>query len=77
VSSNSKIQRYNVYPMLHFCRKFSSGVTTLSTLYLILNTLLQTSFGYISINSSMILTVSMATGSSQKDFSIDASYVLR
>jgi len=28
VDSNSEIQGYNVYPMLHFCRKFSSGVTT-------------------------------------------------
>ena len=25
----SEIQGYNVYPMLHFRRKFSSGVTTL------------------------------------------------
>jgi len=37
----------------------------------------QTSFGYISINSSMILTVSMAMESPQKDLSINASYVLR
>ena len=28
MDSNSEIQGYNVYPMLHFCRKFSSGVTT-------------------------------------------------
>ena len=27
MDSNSEIQGYNVYPMLHFCRKFSSGVT--------------------------------------------------
>ena len=27
MDSNSKIQGYNVYPMLHFRRKFSSGVT--------------------------------------------------
>jgi len=27
VDSNSEIQGYNVYPMLHFYRKFSSGVT--------------------------------------------------
>jgi len=29
VDSNSEIQGYNVYPMLHFCRKFSSGITVL------------------------------------------------
>ena len=28
MDSNSEIQGYNVYPMLHFRRKFSSGVTT-------------------------------------------------
>jgi len=27
VDSNSEIQGYNVYPMLHFHRKFSSGIT--------------------------------------------------
>jgi len=27
VGSNSEIQGYNFYPILHFCRKFSSGVT--------------------------------------------------
>jgi len=27
VGSNSKIQGYNVYPMLHFHRKFFSGIT--------------------------------------------------
>jgi len=27
VGSNSEIQGYKVYPMLHFHRKFSSGVT--------------------------------------------------
>ena len=27
MDSNSEIQGYNFYPMLHFCRKFSSGVT--------------------------------------------------
>jgi len=27
VGSNSKIQGYNVYPMLHFHRKFSSSIT--------------------------------------------------
>jgi len=27
MDSNSEIQRYNVYPMLHFHRKFSSSVT--------------------------------------------------
>jgi len=27
VGSNSEIQGYNLYPMLHFHRKFSSGVT--------------------------------------------------
>jgi len=27
VDSNSEIQRYNMYPMLHFHRKFSSGIT--------------------------------------------------
>jgi len=29
VGSNSEIQRYNVYPMLYFHRRFSSSVTTL------------------------------------------------
>jgi len=37
----------------------------------------QTSFGYISINSSMILMVSMATESPQNNLLINASYVLR
>jgi len=37
----------------------------------------QTSFTHISINSSMILTVSMATKSPQKDLLIDASHILR
>ena len=27
MDSNSEIQGYNVYPMVHFCRKFSSGIT--------------------------------------------------
>ena len=27
MDSNSEIQGYNVYPMLHFCRKSSSSVT--------------------------------------------------
>ena len=27
MGSNSEIQGYNLYPMLHFCRKFSSSVT--------------------------------------------------
>ena len=27
MDSNSEIQGYNMYPMLHFCRKFSSSVT--------------------------------------------------
>ena len=27
MNSNSEIQGYNVYPMLHFHRKFSSGIT--------------------------------------------------
>jgi len=30
VGSNSDIQGYNVYPMLYFHRKFSSGITALS-----------------------------------------------
>jgi len=38
---------------------------------------LQTSFSHISINSSTILTVSIATESPWKNLSIDASYVLR
>jgi len=29
VDSNSEIQEYNVYPMLHFHRKFSSSVTAI------------------------------------------------
>jgi len=37
----------------------------------------QTSFGHISINSLMILTVSMAVESPQKDLLIDTSYVSR
>jgi len=37
----------------------------------------QTSFGHISINSLMILTVSKATKSPQKDLSIDASHISR
>ena len=37
----------------------------------------QTSFGHISINSSSILTVSMATKSPWKDLSIDTSHVSR
>ena len=37
----------------------------------------QTSFGHISINSSFILTVSMATGSPWKDLLIDTSHILR
>jgi len=28
VNSNNEIQGYKAYPMLHFHRKFSSGVTT-------------------------------------------------
>jgi len=28
VDSNSEIQGYNVYPMLYFRRKFSSGITS-------------------------------------------------
>ena len=27
MDSNSEIQRYNMYPMLHFHRKFSSSIT--------------------------------------------------
>jgi len=37
----------------------------------------QTSFGHISINSLMILIVSMAMESSQKDLLINASHVSR
>jgi len=40
-------------------------------------TLSQTSFSHISINSSSILTVSMATESPWKDLLIDTSHVLR
>jgi len=29
MGSNSEIQGYNMYPMLHFHRKFSSGITLL------------------------------------------------
>jgi len=39
--------------------------------------ILQTSFSHISINSSMILTVSKAIESPQKDLLIDASHVSR
>jgi len=38
---------------------------------------LQTSFGHITINSLMILMVSRAMESPQKDLSISASHVLR
>jgi len=31
VDSNSEIQGYNVYPMLHFRRKFSSGIIVYPT----------------------------------------------
>jgi len=27
VGSNSEIQGYNLYPMLHFCRKFAGSIT--------------------------------------------------
>ena len=27
MGSNSELQRYNIYPMLHFHRKFSSSIT--------------------------------------------------
>ena len=37
----------------------------------------QTSFGHISINSSTILMVSIATESLQKDISINTSRILR
>ena len=37
----------------------------------------QTSFGHISINSSMILTVLRATESPQKDLSINTSHISR
>jgi len=37
----------------------------------------QTSFGHISINSSTIFMVSMATESPQKELSINASHILR
>ena len=37
----------------------------------------QTSFSHISINSSLILTVSMATESPWKELLIDTSHVLR
>jgi len=33
VDSNSEIQGYNFYPMLHFRRKFSSGVTPVPVNY--------------------------------------------
>jgi len=42
-----------------------------------LNKVSQTSFDHISINSSSILTVSMATESPWKDLSIDTSHVSR
>jgi len=32
VGSNSEIQGYNFYPMLHFHRKFSSSVTSLQVI---------------------------------------------
>jgi len=43
----------------------------------LISLLSQTSFGHIFINSSTILTVSMAMESPQKNLSIDASHVLR
>ena len=42
-----------------------------------IKTLSQTSFGYISINSSTILIVSTATESPWKDLLIDTSHVLK
>ena len=62
----SKVCYYIVLPILNsylFC------IVTLS--------LSQTSFGHISINSSMILMVSKAMESPQKDLSIDASHILK
>jgi len=35
VNSNNEIQGYKLYPMLHFRRKFSSGVTALTCLSLL------------------------------------------
>ena len=32
MGSNSEIQGYNFYPILHFHRKFSSGVTSLQVI---------------------------------------------
>ena len=47
MDSNSEIQGYNVYPMLHFHRKFSSGITSPST-HLILLALATLSIVYSS-----------------------------
>ena len=40
MGSNSEIQGYNMYPMLHFHRKFSSGITALSMADAIFNLIL-------------------------------------
>jgi len=42
VDSNSEIQGYNVYPMLHFCRKFSSGVTACEKVELCISAIIPT-----------------------------------
>ena len=50
-------------------------ISLMFTFTIDIKTLSQTSFGYISINSSAILTVSMATESPWKDLSINTSHV--
>jgi len=64
-TEQSFVRRQSTEP---FSLVFSSG-------YLL--PLSQTSFGHISISSSMILTVSMAPKSPWKDLSIDTSHVLK
>jgi len=44
VGFNSEIQGYNFYPMLHFCRKFSSGVTTSINMNIIMQGVAKTSW---------------------------------
>jgi len=56
VGSNSEIQGYNLYPMLHFHRKFSSGIILDNDLLLMLVSTSLTSF--MQGGSSSVILVS-------------------
>ena len=58
MDSNSEIQGYNVYPMLHFRRKFSSGVTATRRL----RGCASTSSLSIVLGSPIVNTVNLFTG---------------